>query len=62
MQLHAPAASMCPREQTPGTHPTGAWVGSRSSLDILEDRKTIAPARNPTLDHPAHSTVTVPTT
>jgi len=45
MQLHMPAASMRPKEQTPGTHPTGAWVGPRSSLDVLEDRKTFCPCQ-----------------
>jgi hypothetical protein len=39
-QLHAPV------ETTPRTHWIGGWVGLRDSLDAVENKKFLVPARN----------------
>ena len=31
-------------EKRAGTHCTGGWVGHRAGLDVLENRKSLAPA------------------
>ena len=52
-QQHAPAA-IYPRER-PGTHSTGGWVGPWT---VLEGRKI---HQGSILDHPARSSVAIPT-
>ena len=54
-QQHAPAV-LYPRER-PGTHCTGGWVGLRAGLDGEKSRPT--GIRSP--DHPARSSVAIPT-
>jgi hypothetical protein len=36
-------------------------VGLTAGLDVLENRKIFPPARNGTIDRPAHSRLTLPT-
>jgi hypothetical protein len=56
-QLHALAALL------PGRNSSAHWTGRggwclRASLDILENRITLDPARNRAKDHPVHSLLT----
>jgi hypothetical protein len=37
------------RGNSPDTHCVGGWVGPRTSLEVMEKRKTLAPAENQTL-------------
>jgi len=49
-------AALYPRER-PGTHFTGAWVGSRAGLDGRKNR----PQRDSIPDRPACNSVAIPT-
>jgi len=40
IQLHAPTVGT-PREQAPGTHWIGGWVGPRGSLDIVTEKNSL---------------------
>jgi hypothetical protein len=40
-ELHAPAA--LPRERASGTHWIGGWVGPRTVLDVVVNRKIPSP-------------------
>jgi hypothetical protein len=53
-QIHAPTA--LPLGKNSLTHPTGDWVGRRVGLNALEHKKSLAPVRNRTPDHPSHCT------
>lgn len=49
---------MCTSCSTPRTNWIGGWLSLRASLDVLENKKFLAPARIWTQDHLAHSIVT----
>jgi len=51
-------STVCTSCSTPSTHWIGGWLGLRASLDVLGNKKFLAPARIWTLDHLAHSLVT----
>jgi hypothetical protein len=55
-QLHTPAA-LPPREETPGTHWIGGWVGTRAGLDDEEKKKffSLPGLQLQLLSHPARS-------
>jgi len=55
-QLHA-TATLSPGKETPGTHWTGVWVGSRDGLDAVAKRKIPNPFQKLNTDSPARSLV-----
>jgi len=58
-QLRALATLL--QETTQSCHGKRGLVGPRPCLDNLDKKKSLAPARNWTLDHPAHNLDTIPT-
>jgi hypothetical protein len=44
-----------PRVSAPGTHWIGGWVGPRTVLDAVVERKIPAPVETRTHDHPTRS-------
>jgi hypothetical protein len=59
-ELQAPAA-LSPEKRVPLNHwiLVGGWVGPRSSLDVLEERKVSFPRRDPNSGSPPHNLVPI---